>query len=164
MGRDLQWSDLNRNIAAYGRPRGVQAVLSHDDSDLDDTQAEYVFEQMRSKTSEVIEGNIASCFPDTSLCRYAALTIDTYFDTQDDALAYNMSDIRRCYVFEGPLEGWRSLWPDILPSLWWSTGREWCMTRDIDINWSYVAGPATLTQRLLASDLPCAAVEWDEPL
>ena len=68
LGRDLQWSDSNRDIAAYGRPRGVQAVLSHDDSDLDDTQAEYVFEQMRSKTSEVIEGKYRNPASRIRLC------------------------------------------------------------------------------------------------
>jgi hypothetical protein len=60
---------------------------------------------MRAETSEVIEGIIASCFPDTSRCEYALWMMDTCFANQDDPFAYDMSDIRWCYVYEGPLAG-----------------------------------------------------------
>jgi len=162
LSRDLVWSDLGLPIGAPGVQDLLDLILSGNQGAAV-ARGEYVFEQMRSKTLEAIEGVIASSFPNTSRCLYALWTLDTYFESRDHEFAYDMSDIRKCYVYEGPLEGWRSLWPDILPSAWWSTDQAWCLTRDVDINFCFVAGPKTMTEKLLASDLPCVSVGWDDP-
>jgi hypothetical protein len=166
LGRDLDWSDLSRTIAAHGLQDALNVRLSGKE-DLDGTGGEFVPERMRSGTLEVIEGIVASCFPGPSRCLYALSNLNAILKPSpylDASLGYAISYIRKCYVYEGSLESWRSIWPTILPSLWWSTDRSWCFARDIDINWSYVAGPTKLTEQLLASDLPCASVVWDEPM
>lgn len=38
------------------------------------------------------------------------------------------------------------------PSLWWPADRAWCVATDIDLPWSYLAGPRGLIDAVLASD------------
>ena len=162
LGRDLRWSDLDRTIAAHGLQGGLSVRLSGKE-DLDGTRGEFVPERVRYRTLEVIETQIASCFPGPTRCLYALSNLNPLFNPLFNvSVLYSISDIRSCYVYEGGLGNWRSIWPEILPSLWWPTDRKWCVARDIDINWSYIAGATALTDRLLATDLPCAPVDWDE--
>jgi hypothetical protein len=160
LGRDLDWSDLSRTVAVHGVQDGVSAVLAGRD---DSEDGEFVHERMRFRTLEAIEGIIANWSPRSSRCLHALSNMNRILEGLFDAsLGYAISDIRNCYVYEGSLESWRSIWPAILPSLWWPTDRSWCLARDIDINWTFVAGPTNMTEQFLASDVPCASTDWDE--
>ncbi|MGH3503609.1 MAG: hypothetical protein ACRDQA_22335 [Nocardioidaceae bacterium] len=35
------------------------------------------------------------------------------------------------------------------PSLWWPEDRSWCVASEIDLSWSYLAGPTALVERVL---------------
>ena len=38
------------------------------------------------------------------------------------------------------------------PNLWWPADRAWCVATEIDLPWTYVAGPAGLIEAILADD------------
>jgi hypothetical protein len=160
LGRDLNWADIREDTTSFGLSEGVKAAYSpFNDSGV---RGGYVPELMRTETLETIEAIIASHFPDSSECFYALWSGDTFFESFDASIAHSLSSIRHCYIYQGSLESWRSIWPLILPSLWWSAERSWCLARDVDIPWSYIAGPVDFTDLLAESGLPCERAPLSE--
>jgi hypothetical protein len=160
MNRDLDWSDIRDDVASFGLINGVEASMSRYDEP--GVRGHFVPERIREHTLQVLEAVISSSLPPRTRCWYALWAQDTFFGSFDESLAYKVSPIRHCYLYEGSLDSWRSLWPAILPSLWWPDDRSWCVARDVDIRWTYVAGSAKLMERLMASGLSCDQAAWDD--
>lgn len=79
---------------------------------------------------------------------------------------------RAMWLFDGPVSAVRSIGSISplrnelrrrSPQWWWSADRSWFVANEIDWPWSYVAGPASLIERLLADDtLETAEVEFTD--
>jgi hypothetical protein len=57
-------------------------------------------------------------------------------------------------LYAGPVEAVTAVAPlsgdDQTPNLWWPTDRAWCVASEIDLPWTYLAGPAGLIRTVLA--------------
>jgi hypothetical protein len=165
LGRDLTWIDLGKNIEDFGLINGIEVAVSG--SEESRVSGHIVPTKLRKHTLEALETHLGAASPKAAQCWYALWMQDSFFDSVQLAGAdfeYKLSSIRNYCLYGGALEAWRSLWPVILPSLWWPGGRSWCVARDVDIRWTYVAGSNQLIDGLVSSDLPCERVDWDEPL
>ncbi len=67
-----------------------------------------------------------------------------------------MTTPERSYVlYRGPLEAvtsfqWGLSWQS--PNLWWPDDHAWCVATEIDLPETYVGGPETCLNRILAGD------------
>lgn len=63
---------------------------------------------------------------------------------------------KRGYImYRGPIEEVTAFASDSglygqTPNLWWPHDREWCVASEVDLQWTYVGGSASLAYRLLA--------------
>lgn len=70
-------------------------------------------------------------------------------------------------LYTGPVEAGLAFLPEQreLADLWWPTDRAWFVYGDVDLNATYVAGPAELIEAVLTSaDLEALAAEADDPV
>lgn len=160
--RDLGWDDIRPDTVGRSLVEGIETVLRRHDAP--GVKAEYVPERMRQATLQSLEASICTSneVGNQLPCFYALWSEDSVFAQPAVDCVFNISSIRSCYLYQGRFAGWRSLWPNILPSLWWPFDRLWCIARDVDLMWTYVAGTSELIERLLVSDLPCEEAQWDE--
>lgn len=56
--------------------------------------------------------------------------------------------MRSCYLLRGPLDSYGELPHD--PNYWWPADRAWCVSSDVDFDWSYLAGPVACVADVVA--------------
>jgi hypothetical protein len=76
---------------------------------------------------------------------------------------------RNYLLYAGPVTAVTAIAPlsgdDQTANLWWPADRAWCVATEIDLAWTYVAGPAGLIDALLAdSRLEALPARPDDPL
>jgi len=63
---------------------------------------------------------------------------------------------RNHFLYSGPVEAVVATYPlsrpAQSPNLWWPQDRAWCVTTELDLQWTYVAGPSEMIEQLLGDD------------
>ncbi len=70
-------------------------------------------------------------------------------------------------LFEGPIEGATCFRTSRFqsPNLWWPQDRSWCVASEIDLPWTYIAGPRELVGDVLAATrLEALVASPDDPI
>jgi hypothetical protein len=162
LGRDLKWEDIRPDTTNLGLIDGIEAVLSRfGDSGI---AGELVPTRLRRTTLEMLQLILDSGAPGAggTECWFALWSDDVMFPLPSSPMAYRLSSVRYCYIYHGYVASWRSIWPTLIPSLWWPIDRSWCIAHDVDLRWTYIAGSEELADSLLTSGLPCEEAPWDE--
>ncbi len=80
-------------------------------------------------------------------------------------------------LFDGPVDAVATIGPPTLnvearaaqpvhrlsPQWWWPDDRAWFLATEIDDPWSYVAGPPSLLDAIVATGVDAAAVQRTQP-
>lgn len=68
-------------------------------------------------------------------------------------------------LYAGPLAAARAVADAPAPNLWWPEDRAWCVASEIDLPWTYLAGPEDLVEKVLADPrLEALPARPDDPI